>query len=325
MLCSPRVVPRPSLFSSPCRRLLPPSPSSCTTCSHAAFASISCSMSAPTAPVEPLKCKSSDEDPTEAWSSIATEEQPGGRRPSGQDGKREDGGVEEEQGISGIYVPRQKYIPIPKGELLDGILSIFESKEEADQFLRFAKCLDSILHAEHKDVLEQMRIYYTLMHTDERKALKNSRQTNKLGALVERGKSWMKKQTFPQAMNSFIEGTFSDHSEDAKAEASELPIWLAAQRAAPRYEGFLSSIGPRGRLVRKFLTWIGFIPSLPEASVELDDGGKESESYLRPNFLPRITLTDIWKPASKESCGSNVWKMFRTAASILFSRSILQV
>lgn len=47
------------------------------------------------------------------------------------------GGVEAGggKGISGIQVPRQRYIAISKTELLDGILLMFESKEEIDQFL----------------------------------------------------------------------------------------------------------------------------------------------------------------------------------------------
>lgn len=46
---------------------------------------------------------------------------------------------------------------------------------------------------------------------------------------------------------------------------------------------------------------------------------------IRQTFLPRITLSNIWEPASRESCGGNVWKMFQNAVSILFSKSILQV
>uniref|UniRef100_A0A1D1Z6I3 GTPase Era n=2 Tax=Anthurium amnicola TaxID=1678845 RepID=A0A1D1Z6I3_9ARAE len=155
------------------------------------------------------------------------------------------------------------------------------------------------------------------------KALKNASETDELKILIEKLKAWMK-GTFPQTPRSYVKGTFSDHLDGAHTEASELPIWLAAQRAAPRYEGFLSSIGPRGRLMRKLLSWIGFIPSMPEAAIELDTDSEVSEAYLRPNFLPRITLADIWKPASRDSCASNVWKMFKTGASILFSRSVLQ-
>lgn len=61
----------------------------------------------------------------------------------------------------------------------------------------------------------------------------------------------------------------------------DLPIWIAAQRAVSRYEGILSSVGPRGRLIRKLLTWIGFIPSIPEKPSDLDSEITASESYLR--------------------------------------------
>ncbi|KAL5075442.1 hypothetical protein RYX36_014426 [Vicia faba] len=37
----------------------------------------------------------------------------------------------------------------------------------------------------------------------------------------------------------------------------ELPIWLAAQRAVARYEWILSPLGPRERVLRRLLSWIG--------------------------------------------------------------------
>ncbi|KZV42536.1 hypothetical protein F511_37685, partial [Dorcoceras hygrometricum] len=41
-------------------------------------------------------------------------------------------------------------------------------------------------------------------------------------------------------------------------------------------------------------------------------------------YLPRITLSDIWKPATLKCCGNDFWKMLRTSASILISESVLQ-
>ncbi|XP_077245606.1 DUF3754 family protein, putative (DUF3754) isoform X8 [Tasmannia lanceolata] len=76
-------------------------------------------------------------------------------------------GTKQEKRISGIHVPRQRYISIPKGKLLDGILSMFDTQEAVDEFLRLSSCLDSILHAEHKCILEQMRIDYSLNHSPE--------------------------------------------------------------------------------------------------------------------------------------------------------------
>ena len=62
---------------------------------------------------------------------------------------------------------------------------------------------------------------------------------------------------------------------------ADLPIWIAAQRAVSRYEGFLSPVGPRGRLLRRVLTWTGLIPSLPEATLKSDIETKQSEGYVR--------------------------------------------
>jgi hypothetical protein len=46
---------------------------------------------------------------------------------------------------------------------------------------------------------------------------------------------------------------------------------------------------------------------------------------FRPNFLPRITLANIWEPASRESCDNNIWEIVKTSFRILFGRSTLQV
>lgn len=62
----------------------------------------------------------------------------------------------------------------------------------------------------------------------------------------------------------------------------DLPIWLAAQEAVSRYEGFLSSIGPRSRLLRKFLTWVGVLPPSPEVPFEFDsENNVATEPHLR--------------------------------------------
>lgn len=48
-------------------------------------------------------------------------------------------------------------------------------------------------------------------------------------------------------------------------------------------------------------------------------------SFPRPISLPRISLGDIWEPATRKFCGNDLWKMFKAAFSILSSKSILQV
>lgn len=66
-------------------------------------------------------------------------------------------------------MPRQRYIAVPKAALLDAVLSLFPSASAsasgaAADFKRFARCLDAVLHAEHKEMLEEMRTYYMLTH-----------------------------------------------------------------------------------------------------------------------------------------------------------------
>ncbi|XP_077245603.1 DUF3754 family protein, putative (DUF3754) isoform X5 [Tasmannia lanceolata] len=405
-------------------------------------------------------------------------------------------GTKQEKRISGIHVPRQRYISIPKGKLLDGILSMFDTQEAVDEFLRLSSCLDSILHAEHKCILEQMRIDYSLNHSPEssensdwclaeseekpmtdgqqlsqdyslggeslerswqekngldnpfpfhygldlkflfgssvrndkssvgeprvavatrfqrdfmkllhdaefeelsardllltsalntdyllmlpiyvdwkkasesnaiiyrrgyaterqkgflivekldylqsklleaifsilsrplekvgmwiNETLENASQTQEMKNWIERVKLWLKEL-------SLAERELNDQLSVDQSSDNDLPIWFAAKRAVPRYEDLLASIGPRGRLLRKLLVWIGFIPSKTEAPFALDSDTTISEPYLRPNCLRRISLNDIWEPAAREPCRNNPWKMFKTAIAILFSQSVLQV
>ncbi|XP_058200600.1 uncharacterized protein LOC131315295 isoform X2 [Rhododendron vialii] len=409
------------------------------------------------------------------------------------------------KGISGIQVPRQRYIAISKTELLDGILLMFESQEEIDQFLLLTSCLDSILHAEHKSILEEMRLDYNLTQSGEKKrtsvngsarserddepkgnefessientggtgsmeeyredkiepdmlaastfslnlryllgylprsikrnSLKESRiavatrfqrafvqllcnaqfeelsardlmlttalnsdylltlpvyvdwkrasESNaiifrrgyaterqkglllvdkldylqskllqgifliiskplaKVGIWIteafksayqgqdvqiwaERAKLWLKKLTVLQQTNPFSEQSSDNLLQVDHLSDNELPIWLAAQRAVTRYEGILSPVGPRGRLLRKFLIWSGLISPMPRESFDLESDVTTSEPYLRPIFLSRITLGDLWEPASRKHFGNDLWKRLKTAISILFSQSILQ-
>jgi hypothetical protein len=66
------------------------------------------------------------------------------------------------KGISGIHVPRQRYIAVPKAALLDAVLPLFSDEDAAAEFKRLARSLDAVLHAEHKQMLEEMRTYYML-------------------------------------------------------------------------------------------------------------------------------------------------------------------
>lgn len=93
-------------------------------------------------------------------------------------------------------------------------------------------------------------------------------------------KLWLKESLFRHSYSS--NGQTSDHLLDEdQLSNSELPIWLAAQRAVSRYEGLLSPVGPRGRLLRKLLTWIGLAPPTLETPFQVETNINASEPYLR--------------------------------------------
>ncbi|KAF3324804.1 hypothetical protein FCM35_KLT10961 [Carex littledalei] len=396
----------------------------------------------------------------------------------------------EERRIAGVHVPRQRYIAVAKVELLNAVLDLFDSDQDKEDFQRCARFLDSILHAEHKDLLEEMRTSYKLTNQEEEKAqnkfssdikpqlngkehqalngsavseinasnfnrsmdfkellasypwsgskrlrpvpkkrvastahfqqsfmkLLKDAQFEELSAedlmltyalnsdyiltlpiyvdwkrasqskaiifrrgyaterqkglllvekldylqskllqriffglskplksignyiieavkkstgkgdpliWIEKLKLWLKEQYSPDNLLLRMSDKKSGPDEIVD-DGPDLPIWIAAQTAVSRYEGFLSTLGPRRRLIRKLLTWTGLIPNLPEASVNFEiDNKNYVKNYLRPKFLPRITLTNIWEPATKESCGGNVWEMIKTSVGILFQKSTL--
>ncbi|KAM3196880.1 hypothetical protein ACQJBY_072522 [Aegilops geniculata] len=444
---------------------------------------------------EPLRADADagpDTDPAFLQAGAATddgEEQEHEQQQKKQQGDEEEDDQEGKKG--GINVPRQRYIAVPKAALLDAALSLFPSPTAAEDFRRFARCLDAVLHAEHKETLEQMRAYYMLpdeedeekgpgkasggnrtsssvngrgsglfgmsqdgddddrmsflsrsldwktllglspdpapvsptrvafathfqrafmnllrnaqfeelsaqdllltyslnsdylltlpVYVDWKKAAESnaiifrrgystesqkglllvekldylqskllqkiffslSKPLGKLGkwtneALkkstgspgfqiwIDKLKLWLKEQTYAENSLLLIENYSRGKLTPDQLPDADLPIWIAAQRAVSRYEGFLSPVGPRGRLLRRVLTWTGLIPSLPEATLKSDTEAKQSEGYVRPNFLPRITLANIWEPASREACDNNIWEIIKASFGILFAKSTLQ-
>ncbi|KAI3904498.1 hypothetical protein MKW98_014678 [Papaver atlanticum] len=190
---------------------------------------------------------------------------------------------------------------------------------------------NGLLLAEKLDYLQSkllQGIFFTLskpvaklgMYISE--ALRSASQTEEVQIWVRRFKNWFEKLSLSQ-QSYFLQEGFYDQRVADQISDSDLPIWLAAQRAVPRYEGLLSSVGPRGRLLRRLLTWVGVIPSVPETSLKIDTDDTTSNNYESPIFLPRISLGDIWRPATRERCGS-VWNLLKTAASIFFSQSVLE-
>ncbi|KAG8069477.1 hypothetical protein GUJ93_ZPchr0006g42515 [Zizania palustris] len=106
---------------------------------------------------EPLR--PADFDPCQKDSVATTDDRKGVEEDDFRDGKGR-------KVIPGIHVPRQRYIAVPKTTLLDALLSLFPSQPAtaASDFKCLARCLDALLHAEHKEMLEEMRTYYMLTH-----------------------------------------------------------------------------------------------------------------------------------------------------------------
>lgn len=67
--------------------------------------------------------------------------------------------------ITRIPVPRQTYIAVPKVELVSSLITLFPSSEDASMLLEIFACLESVVHAEHKSLLEELRMDYSLAHS----------------------------------------------------------------------------------------------------------------------------------------------------------------
>ncbi|XP_016565125.1 uncharacterized protein LOC107863625 isoform X3 [Capsicum annuum] len=358
-----------------------------------------------------------------------------------------------------IKVPRQRYISASKSHLLDAITTtFFNLPHEAHLFRQLSLCLDLILHAEHKVILEEMRVEYDRSHSNlssnntavssgqERNFTPNGRGSDivtsdfekvgnmdkygkdvdlknlwtsgfeelsardlrltsalntdylltlpisvdwksasqssailfRRGYATERQKGLLIVEKLDYLQSKFIQGVFSvivkplkkfstwltevlerSITKDNALWAENIKLWLehvpifqqtssddqhisnkpfeidtlsendlpllkAAQNAVTRYEENLSAAGPRGRLLQKLLVLIGVLTSTHKQQVELDIDVTETESHLRPIFLSRISLSDIWEPASRDLCGNDFWRMLRTSISILLSKSTLQ-
>lgn len=106
-------------------------------------------------------------------------------------------------------------------------------------------------------------------------------QTPEVQDWTEKMKIWLKELSVIQQAFGTNEQTSDDLLGVDQLSDRDLPIWLAAQRAVSRYEGILSPVGPRGRLLRKLLSWIGLISLTPETPFELDGDANASDPYAR--------------------------------------------
>eukprot|EP00250_Pteridium_aquilinum_P013352 c21287_g1_i1 orf=119-2398(+) len=153
--------------------------------------------------------------------------------------------------------------------------------------------------------------------------LKHSRDIDRSRSWAEEFTEWLKEPLKPD-IDDDLTGIIADTLTDEEKE-NYLPIWIAAQQAVPRYEAFLSSAGSRGLLLRKILVWMRILPpSSSNLSFSSDSDSPSFASRPRGNNLARISMRDIWLPASKAVCGNDPWRRLQAAFLIFFSRSTLQ-
>ena len=94
---------------------------------------------------------------------------------------------------------------------------------------------------------------------------------------------------------SYLDQTSDNFLKDGFLPDSVLPMQLAAQRAVSRYEGLLTPVGPRAKLFRKLLGWIGFISRDYETPSQLANDSSSSEPYLRcVAFFSLIIAVVFW-------------------------------
>lgn len=111
--------------------------------------------------------------------------------------------------------------------------------------------------------------------------LQNACETPEVQSWTKRLKLWMDDMSNNQELYSLNDENAASLLNEDQASKTSLPIWLAAQRAAPRYEGLLSTVGPRGRLLRKIMTWTGFVTPKSDTPSELEVDDAASETYAR--------------------------------------------
>ncbi|KAG2370937.1 uncharacterized protein HKW66_Vig0211110 [Vigna angularis] len=113
----------------------------------------------------------------------------------------------------------------------------------------------------------------------------NGSQRHEIENWTESLRLWLKELSVFQKSLLYNDPDSDEHIGINQEPNAELPIWLAAQRAVARYEGILSQVGPRGRLLRRMLSWIGLIPPLPETPFEVHNDNNTPEPHLRSAIL----------------------------------------
>ncbi|KAI5432042.1 hypothetical protein KIW84_035975 [Lathyrus oleraceus] len=113
----------------------------------------------------------------------------------------------------------------------------------------------------------------------------NFSQKHEMHSWTERFRLWLKELSVFKKSLLHNGNALDEQIGVNQVPNEELPIWLAAQRAVTRYEGILSPVGLRERLLRGLLSWIRLIPLKSETSFQVENDGDSAEPYLRLTFF----------------------------------------
>ncbi|XP_065859958.1 uncharacterized protein [Euphorbia lathyris] len=295
---------------------------------------------------EPLQCRAAIREVFTFMESDKTETVPGEGEGEEQPEVEEDED-DDEKGIPKIGVARQTYIPVSKSELLEAIVSkLFDSPDDANQFLLLSSRLDSILHAEHKSILEEMRRDYFVSYSADNedgsdKGRGNSDGSSQLNgdksfvndSINGTGKIWnnWKDGEFDMPLNfgsgldlKNILGYSAKIEKRSTNDESRLAVATRFQRAFMQLlnNAQFQELSARDLMLTSALN-SDYLLTLP-VYVDWKKASESNAIIFRPIFLSRISLSDIWRPATRKYCGNNPWKMLKTSFSILLSQSVLQ-
>ncbi|XP_024520559.1 uncharacterized protein LOC9655169 isoform X2 [Selaginella moellendorffii] len=325
--------------------------------------------------------------------------------------------------VTRIPVTRQKYIQVSKLDLVTSLSqglrsSAGDDEEGRSQFLTICSCLESILHAEHKSLLEELRVdSFAAISQQDRKSTLNIKENGRaaapssrtsrfqqnimlvlrraqfqelsardlqlttalnsdylltlpididwkstssanviifrrgyatekqegflFGAKLDYLQSWILRRVFylfarPLLGKMNVENTWTEAlrkwleeplapDELFEYQGHNLPMWAAAQRAVPRYEAVLSSAGSRGKLIRRFLTWMRILPpEKTEVTNLFPESSPTKEPSLRPSYLNRVSMGDILLPALESKLRSSVWEKLKNVFSVFLTKSSLE-
>ncbi|GAB2280967.1 hypothetical protein Dimus_015584 [Dionaea muscipula] len=201
---------------------------------------------------------------------------------------------------SRIQVPRQSYIPVSKTDLLDALVSMFNSRRSDDDdgsltrhFLLLSSCLDSIIHAEHKGILEEMRNDYSLSCSKKTKLDLDGRRSGGDG----------KPENVFEAASSNVNGSVNSFSEDVIRSGNQMPFYseLGAMRTSTRGNQRNSSDKSSvARVATATRFQRSFMKLLSDAQFEeLSVRDLLLTSALNSDYLLTLPIYVDWKKASE--------------------------